>query len=168
MTRVLVPGSFDPITHGHMDIITRCSALFDEVVVGVGDNLAKRYLFSRHKRVELARQSVAQLDNVMVQPIDGLLATWCQEHHIDVIAKGLRSAMDASFELPQATVNRNLADIETILLATHPSLAHVSSTIVKEVAANGGDVSAMVDTHVSDALMSTILASSGGDGAHDE
>lgn len=168
MTRVLVPGSFDPITKGHMDIIARCSVLFDEVVVGVGDNLAKQYLFTREKRVDLARRSVAELDNVVVQPIDGLLATWCQEHDIDVIAKGLRSAMDASFELPQATVNRNLADIETILLATHPSLAHVSSTIVKEVAANGGDVSAMVDKHVSDALTSTILAPRKGDGAHDE
>lgn len=165
MTRAVVPGSFDPITKGHMDIISRCSALFDEVIVGVADNLAKTYLFSRSRRVELVATSVAHLSNVTVEPIDGLLAQWCQDHEVDVIAKGLRSPTDAAFELPQATVNRNLADIETILLATHPSLAHVSSTIVKEVAANHGDVSAMVDKHVSDALISTILAQREGDGA---
>lgn len=162
MTRAVVPGSFDPITKGHLDIISRCAVLFDEVIVGVAENVSKRYMFTIEERVELARRATQNIEGVSVEPIDGLLAKWCKEHEVDVIAKGLRSAVDASHELPQATVNRKLADIETILLATHPALGHISSTIVKEVAINGGDVSSMVCDHVREALEKTILGRRGG------
>lgn len=152
MTRAVFPGSFDPFTNGHLDIVKRCVNLFDEVIVGVGDNLSKKYWFSIEERVELARQSTARMPGVQVRALDGLLAKWCVENDVDVIVKGLRSAVDAGFELPQATVNRELGDIETILLATNPALAHISSTIVKEVAANGGDVSSMVSAGVKETL----------------
>ncbi|WP_072341104.1 pantetheine-phosphate adenylyltransferase [Actinomyces urinae] len=156
MIRAVFPGSFDPFTNGHLDIVQRCANLFDEVIVGVGDNLSKKYWFSIEERVELAKQSTAGLPGVQVRPLDGLLAKWCVEHDVDVIVKGLRSAVDAGFELPQATVNRELGDIETILLATNPALAHISSTIVKEVAANGGDVSSMVSAGVKETLETKI------------
>lgn len=156
MTRAVFPGSFDPFTNGHLDIVKRCVNLFDEVIVGVGDNLSKKYWFSIEERVELARQSTARMPGVQVRALDGLLAKWCVENDVDVIVKGLRSAVDAGFELPQATVNRELGDIETILLATAPGLAHISSTIVKEVAANGGDVSSMVSAGVKETLETKI------------
>lgn len=162
MTRAVVPGSFDPITKGHLDIIKRCTRVFDEVVVGVGNNTSKRYMFSLDERVEMARESVSDIPGVRVAKVDGLLAKWCEDHEVDAIVKGLRSAVDASFELPQATVNRQLGDIETILLATHPALAHISSTIVKEVAVNGGDVSSMVSGCVQDALTKKNLGTKGG------
>ena len=152
MIRAVFPGSFDPFTNGHLDIVKRCANLFDEVIVGVGDNLSKKYWFSIEERVELARQSTAGMPGVQVRALDGLLAKWCVENDVDVIVKGLRSAVDAGFELPQATVNRELGDIEPILLATNPALAHISSTIVKEVAANGGDVSSMVSAGVKETL----------------
>ena len=152
MIRAVFPGSFDPFTNGHLDIVKRCVKLFDEVIVGVGDNLSKKYWFSIEERVELAKQSTAGMPGVQVKALDGLLAKWCVENDANVIVKGLRSAVDAGFELPQATINRELGDIETILLATNPALAHISSTIVKEVAANGGDVSSMVSAGVKDTL----------------
>jgi pantetheine-phosphate adenylyltransferase len=161
MTRAVVPGSFDPITKGHVDIIRRCAVLFDEVIVGVAENTSKNYMFTREERVELARESVRDIEGVTVENVDGLLAQWCKDREVTAIVKGLRSAVDANFELPQATVNRELADIETILLATHPSLGHISSTIVKEVAINRGDVSAMVSGHVREALDKKILGSRG-------
>lgn len=156
MTRAVIPGSFDPFTNGHLDIVKRCANLFDEVIVGVGDNLSKKYWFSIEERVELAKRSTADIPSVQVRALNGLLAKWCVEHEVDVIVKGLRSALDAGFELPQATVNRELGDIETILLATNPALAHISSTIVKEVAANGGDVSSMVSASVQGTLETKI------------
>ena len=152
MIRAVFPGSFDPFTNGHLDIVIRCAKLFDEVIVGVGDNLSKKYWFSIEERVELAKQSTAGMPGVQVRALDGLLAKWCVENDVDVIVKGLRSAVDAGFELPQATINRELGDIETVLLATNPALAHISSTIVKEVAANGGDVSSMVSAGVKETL----------------
>ncbi|MDO5048515.1 MAG: pantetheine-phosphate adenylyltransferase [Actinomycetaceae bacterium] len=162
MTRAVVPGSFDPITKGHIDIIQRCASLFDEVIVGVAENTSKNYMFSREERVDLARKSIGNIEGVTVENVDGLLAQWCKDRNVDAIVKGLRSAVDANFELPQATVNRQLADIETILLATHPALAHISSTIVKEVAINRGDVSSMVSEHVREALDEKILGTRGG------
>ena len=152
MIRAVFPGSFDPFTNGHLDIVKRCVKLFDEVIVGVGDNLSKKYWFSIEERVELAKQSTAGMPGVQVKALDGLLAKWCVENDANVIVKGLRSAVDAGFELTQATINRELGDIETILLATNPALAHISSTIVKEVAANGGDVSSMVSAGVKETL----------------
>ncbi|MDO5034329.1 MAG: pantetheine-phosphate adenylyltransferase [Actinomycetaceae bacterium] len=162
MTRAVVPGSFDPITKGHLDIIERCTSLFDEVIVGIANNTSKKYMFSLEERVDLAQRSTAHIEGVRVELVDGLLAKWCVDLGVDFIVKGLRSAVDANYELPQATVNRELGEIETILLATHPSLGHVSSTIVKEVALNGGDVSSMVSVCVQDALKDKFLGTKGG------
>ncbi|WIK65210.1 pantetheine-phosphate adenylyltransferase [Gleimia hominis] len=156
MTRALIPGSFDPITLGHVDIIERCTNLFEDVIVGVANNWSKRYLFNAHERVSLAKTVTKNLANVQVARVEGLLALWCEQNGVDVIVKGLRTAGDASFELPQATVNHNLADIETLFLPTRAHLAHISSTIVKEVAVNKGSVRAMVPEPVECALRDRI------------
>lgn len=152
MTRALIPGSFDPITLGHIDVVERCQRLFSEVIVAVADNQSKRYWFTRAERIDLASQCLSHLPSVKVVQIDGLLATWCVDNGVDVVVKGIRSTADAAFEIPQATVNRQLGGVETVFLPTSVALSHISSTLVKEVALNGGNIETMVPSVVADAL----------------
>ena len=146
--RAICPGSFDPVTHGHLDIVSRSARLFDEVIVAVGRNSAKNYLFTPDERVEMLQDAVAGLPGVSVTLLDGLLVDYCREQGVDVIVKGLRFASDFEFELQMAQMNHALSGIETIMLPTAARWAHLSSTMIREVAKLGGDVSQFVTEDV--------------------
>ncbi|GAB3702870.1 pantetheine-phosphate adenylyltransferase [Mariniluteicoccus flavus] len=150
--KAICPGSFDPVTHGHLDIIGRASVLFDAVVVGVGRNMAKNGLFQPDERVEMLTDAVAEMGNVEVTPISGLLVDFCRENDIEAIVKGLRFASDFDYELQMAQMNRKLTGIETILLPTAAQWSYVSSTLVREVAALGGDVREFVPAMVAERI----------------
>lgn len=153
MRRAIVPGSFDPVTSGHLDVISRARALYDEVVVGVGANLAKQGLFTVPERVELLGEAIAGWDNVRVDVFDALLVDYCREHEIQVIVKGIRAVSDFDYELQMAQMNRDLAGIETLFLPTNPLYSFLSSRLVKEVATYGGQVSGLVPPNVHRALV---------------
>ncbi|KNC18536.1 phosphopantetheine adenylyltransferase [Arthrobacter sp. RIT-PI-e] len=145
MTRAICPGSFDPVHLGHVDVITRAARLFDEVVVAVSTNYAKTYRFDAEERRMLCAESLAHLPNVTVVPMGGgLLADFCREQGAVGVVKGLRSGLDVDYELPMARMNRHLADVETVFLPGDAAFLHVSSTLLKEVAALGGDVAPFV------------------------
>lgn len=145
----MCPGSFDPVTNGHLDVIRRASLLFDEVVVGVAGNPAKRSMFEVPERVELIRRSVADLPGVRVEPVDGgLLVDFCRRVEAQAVVKGLRGGTDFAYELPMALMNRHLSDVETVFLPGEPRFEHVSSSLIKEVVTHGGDVSGLVPEHV--------------------
>jgi pantetheine-phosphate adenylyltransferase len=146
--RAICPGSFDPVTNGHLDIIRRATALFDEVVVAVGVNSAKGQLFTVSERIELVSVAVQQLPNVRVESFSGLLTTFCQENHIQAIIKGLRAVSDFDDELQMAQMNSSLTGIETLFMPTSPEWSFLASSLVKEVAIFGGDVSTMVPEFV--------------------
>lgn len=150
--RAVCPGSFDPITHGHLEIIRRASSLFCEVIVAVGLNTAKNYLFNAAERVGLAQDAVSELPNVRVDIIDGLLVDFCRAHQANVIVKGLRFGSDFDYELQMYQVNRTLADIETILLPAGREYGTISSSLLREVAANGADISPFVSPAVKAAV----------------
>ncbi len=150
--RAICPGSFDPVTHGHLDIIERTARFFEEVVVGVGRNTSKNGLFSLEERLSMLTQATAHLPNVRVEAFDGLLAEYCRQHHIGAIVKGLRFASDFDYELQMAQMNKELTGIETVLLPTAAQWSFVSSTLVREIAMMHGDVSHFVPTFVVDAL----------------
>lgn len=154
MSRVVCPGSFDPLHNGHLGIIGRAARLFDEVLVAVSTNQAKTYRFSTEERLTLCTRAVEHLPNVRVLPMGaGLLAEFCREQGAGAVVKGLRSGVDLDYELPMATMNRHLAGVDTVLLPTDQHLAHLSSTLIKEVAALGGDVSDFVPGIVLSALL---------------
>ncbi|WDF32111.1 pantetheine-phosphate adenylyltransferase [Arthrobacter agilis] len=145
MSRAVCPGSFDPLHNGHIEIIGRAARLFDEVIVAVSTNPAKTYRFGTDERLDLCRQGLAHLPGVRVLPMDGgLVAEFCREHGASALVKGLRSSLDFDYELPMSTMNRHLADVETVFLPTGSEYAHVSSTLLKEVAALGGDIGPFV------------------------
>ena len=150
--RAVCPGSFDPITHGHVDIITRAAALFDEVIVAVGRNSAKNYLFDTDERVELASAAVAGVPGVRVETLSGLLVDFCRDRGAGVVVKGLRFASDFDFELQMAHINGSLTGLETVLLPASAQWGTLSSTMIREVAGLGGDVSAFVPALVSDRI----------------
>jgi pantetheine-phosphate adenylyltransferase len=150
--RAVCPGSFDPVTNGHLDIVQRASRLFDEVVVAVGTNVSKSRLFTPDERIEMVRRAVADLGNVSVEGFDGLVTTFCTEHEIAAIVKGLRAAGDFDYELQMAQMNASLTGVETVFLPTSPDRGFVSSSLVKEVAGFGGDVSPFVPGFVLEAL----------------
>ena len=133
MTRAVCPGSFDPVTHGHLDVIERTAQIIDEVVVAVGTNIAKNALFTPQERVEMLTEECAKWNNVEVILFSGLLVDFCTAHDIDVISKGLRAA-DLGYELQMAQMNRQLTSIDTLFLPTAPQWAFVSSSLVREVA----------------------------------
>ncbi len=141
-------GSFDPVTIGHIDIIRRGAELFHGLIVAVGNNPAKNYFFEMNERVRLIEQAVADLDNVRVVPFSGLLVDACNEHGADMILRGLRALSDFDIEFRNGLANRDLAGIETIFLLTDPNNIFVSSSLVKEIAFNGGDVSRYVPAGV--------------------
>jgi pantetheine-phosphate adenylyltransferase len=146
--RAACPGSFDPVTNGHIDIIVRASTLFDEVVVAVGVNASKRRLFSPEERIEMLSEACAGYSNVRIDSFEGLLTDFCKQHDVTAIVKGLRAVSDFDYELQMAQMNSSLADIETVFVPTSPAYAFLASSLVKEVATFGGDVSKLVPEHV--------------------
>jgi pantetheine-phosphate adenylyltransferase len=142
--RAVCPGSFDPVTNGHLDIVGRASRLYDEVVVAVLINKTKSSLFSVEERVDLLRECTAQYGNVRVDSFHGLIVDFCRENDIKVITKGLRAVSDFDYELKMAQMNNGLADVETLFMPTSPLYSFLSSSLVKEVATFGGDVSGLV------------------------
>ncbi|HET6563032.1 MAG TPA: pantetheine-phosphate adenylyltransferase [Marmoricola sp.] len=152
MRRAACPGSFDPVTNGHIDIIGRASLLFDEVVVAVGVNKSKNRLFTPEERIEMLTEAVRPWDNVNVDSFEGLLTDFCQERGIVAIVKGLRAVSDFDYELQMAQMNSSLAAVETVFVPTSPEYSFLASSLVKEVAAFGGDVSGLVPPHVLERL----------------
>ncbi len=152
MRRAVCPGSFDPVTNGHVDVINRASALYDELVVAVLVNPAKAGFFPVEERMRLIRASVAHLPNVTVDSFSGLLVDYCGTHDIPVIVKGLRAVSDFEYELQMAQMNRELAAIETLFVPTAPQVGHLSSSLVKQIATFGGDVSRLVPEVVDERL----------------
>ena len=150
--RAACPGSFDPVTNGHIDIIGRAAKLFDEVVVAVGVNKSKNRLFTAEERIEMLTEAVKPYDNVVVDGFQGLLTDFCQERDVVAIVKGLRAVSDFDYELQMAQMNSSLAPIETVFVPTSPEYSFLASSLVKEVAAFGGDVSELVPAHVLDRL----------------
>ncbi|ASR34704.1 pantetheine-phosphate adenylyltransferase [Prauserella marina] len=144
MRRAVCPGSYDPATNGHLDIIVRAAELFDEVVVAVLINKKKQGLFTIEERIEMLRETTEQLPNVRIDSWHGLLVDYCRQHDIAAIAKGLRSVSDFDYELQMAQMNRELSGVETLLMSNNPAFSFLSSSLVKEVATYGGDVSQMV------------------------
>ncbi|HKS44019.1 MAG TPA: pantetheine-phosphate adenylyltransferase [Amycolatopsis sp.] len=144
MRRAVCPGSYDPATNGHLDIIERAAKLFDEVVVAVLVNPNKKGLFPIEERLEILREITAGLPNVRVDSWQGLLVDYCRQHGIIVIAKGLRSVSDFDYELQMAQMNRELSGVETLLMSNNPAYGFVSSSLVKEIASYGGDVKNLV------------------------
>ena len=142
--RAVCPGSFDPVTNGHLDIIGRASRLYDEVVVAVLINKTKNSLFSVDERVALLGECTAQYGNVRVDSFHGLIVDFCRENDIQVIAKGLRAVSDFDYELKMAQMNNGLSNVETLFMPTSPLYSFLSSSLVKEVATFGGDVSGLV------------------------
>jgi len=146
--RAACPGSFDPVTNGHLDIISRAAALFDEVVVAVGVNASKQRLFSPDERMEMLREVCAPFPNVRVAGFGGLLTDFCREQGVHAIVKGLRAVSDFDYELQMAQMNSSLADVETVFVPTSPEYSFLASSLVKEVARFGGDVSKLVPAGV--------------------
>ncbi|WP_142459089.1 pantetheine-phosphate adenylyltransferase [Geodermatophilus aquaeductus] len=153
MRRAVCPGSFDPVTNGHVDVIARAAALYDELVVAVLVNPGKAGLFTVDERMELLREAVADLPNVVVDSFSGLLVDYCLAHDIPVVVKGLRAVGDFEYELQMAQMNRELAGIETLFVPTAPQVGHLSSSLVKQIATFGGDVSRLVPKGVLDRLL---------------
>ena len=148
MRRVVCPGSYDPVTNGHVDILVRAADLADEVLVAVPVTPAKAGLFDVPERIETLREVTAELGNVSVESFDGLLVDFCRERSVTAIVKGLRAVSDFDYELQMAQMNMSLAGVETLFMAANPLSSFLSSSLVKEVAAHGGDVSALVPAAV--------------------
>ena len=148
MKKAVCPGSFDPITNGHLDVIERASHLFDEVVIAVLVNNSKSSLFTIEERIVLARDCVKHLSNVKVDMWSGLLVDYCRENKVDAIVKGLRAVSDFDYELQMAQMNLQLKGVDTLLMATKPAYSFLSSSLVREIARYGGDVSKLVPAGV--------------------
>ena len=144
MRRCVCPGSFDPVTNGHLDVIERAAGLFDEVVIAVLVNVSKKGLFSVDERIAMLREVAGHLPNVVVESFDGLLVDYCRQRDIPAVVKGLRAVTDFDYELQMAQMNHRLTRLETLFVATNPEYSYLSSSLVKEVAAYGGDVSGLV------------------------
>lgn len=143
--RCVCPGSFDPVTNGHVDVVRRATFLFDEVIVAVLTNPAKSGMFTLDERLDMLHESLGELRGVRVEAIGGgLLVDYCRAAGAVAVVKGLRSGTDFAYELPMALMNRHLTGLETIFLPGEPRLEHVSSSLVKEVAGHGGDVGGLV------------------------
>jgi pantetheine-phosphate adenylyltransferase len=142
------PGSFDPVTNGHLDIITRAATLFDEVTVAVLVNRAKSGLFTLEERMEMLREGVSGLSNVTVASFEGLLVDFCAERGISAVVRGMRGLGDVDHELQMAQMNRRLSGVETVFLPASPEYSFLASSLLKEVAAYGGDVAGLVPDDV--------------------
>ncbi len=152
MRRAVCPGSFDPVTNGHLDIVARASNLFDEVVVAVLINKKKQGMFTVEERIELLQTVTADLPNVVVGSFHGLLVDFCRDQGIQAIVKGLRAVSDFDYELQMAQMNYQLSGVDTIFVSTNPLYSYLSSSLIKEVATYGGDVSNLLPGVVYDRL----------------
>ena len=153
MIIALVPGSFDPPTKGHLDVVERCTGLFDEVVVGVVHNPSKSALFSADERVEMLRATCSQWPNVRVESFEGLLVDFALEIGAKTVVKGLRAVTDFDYEIQMSQMNRHLSgDVVSLFVATKPEYGYLSSSLVKEVARLGGSVDDLVPPNVAEAL----------------
>ena len=152
MRRVVCPGSFDPVTNGHLDIISRAASLYDEVVVAVLLNPSKTPLFTVDERVEILRDVLKEQPNVRVAGFDGLIVNFCRANDISAIVKGLRAVSDFDYEMQMAQMNYSQAGVETLFMTTNPLYAFLSSSLVKEFAKYHGDVSGLVPELVMDRL----------------
>jgi pantetheine-phosphate adenylyltransferase len=152
LRRAVCPGSFDPVTNGHLDIIARASRLYDTVHVAVMINKSKQGLFSIEERIALIEQVTGDLGNVQVESFHGLLVDFCKQRDIPAIVKGLRAVSDFDYELQMAQMNVGLTGVETLFVPTNPAYSFLSSSLVKEVAQWGGDISHLVPAPVLEAL----------------
>jgi pantetheine-phosphate adenylyltransferase len=152
MTRALIPGSFDPVTLGHLDVIERTAKLFDDVLVAVVENPHKSTLFALDERTEMLADVTGHLHNLKVDAFEGLLVDFALDRDVQAIVKGLRAVSDFEYELQMAQVNYRLSGIETFFMPTSPEHSFLSSSLVREVARFGGDVSSMVPPPVAERL----------------
>ena len=149
MSRAVYPGSFDPITYGHLDIIKRASDTFDEVIVAVATNSSKKSLFSINERIDIVNKVVSDYSNVRVSTFDGLLVKYCKEQKANIIIKGLRAVSDFEYEFQMASINKKLEDhIETLFMMTNTKYSYLSSSLVKEIGSLGGNIDDLVPPEV--------------------
>ncbi len=153
-TKVICPGSFDPVTIGHIDIISRASGMFDHVIVAVLNNLVKNPSFTTDERIALLKQATKEFDNVEIVGFDGLLADYAKKRGVNVIVKGLRAVSDFEYEFQQALTNKKLnPELETVFLTSNAEYMYLSSSMVKQVASLGGDISSFVPQCVHDIII---------------
>ena len=144
MAKAVCPGSFDPVTNGHLDVFGRAAALFEQVTVAVLINKTKSSLFTVDERIDMLREVVSPYPNIEVDSFHGLLVDYCSERGIPVIVKGMRGFGDVDYELQMAQMNHRLAGVETLFVSTNPLYSYLSSSLLKEIATYGGDVSGLV------------------------
>jgi len=156
--RCVCPGSFDPVTMGHLDVVGRARTLFDEVIVAVLTNPAKQSMFTLPERLEMLQESLGERPGVRVVSVPGgLLVDFCRQVGAGAVVKGLRGGTDFAYELPMALMNRHLSGLETVFLPGEPRFEHVSSSLIKEVALHGGDVSGLVPEGVLARLLERVV-----------
>ncbi len=148
MRRAIFPGSFDPITLGHVDIVNRALPLFDEIIIAIGVNSDKKYMFSLEERVNFIKENYKNEPKIKVTTYSGLTTDYCLKMDVDFILRGLRNPADFEFEKAIAQTNRKLSNIETVFLLTSADTAFISSSIVRDVHRNGGDISGFVPKSV--------------------
>lgn len=146
--KVLIPGSFDPPTNGHIDVISRCAKVFDEVLVGVVVNPSKKSLLSTETREIMLNEIFSETGNIIIKTFKGLLVDFAKDNDVKAIVKGLRAMTDFDYEFQMAQMNSNLADFETIFIPASPEYGYVSSSMVKEIDSYGGDISKLVPQNV--------------------
>ncbi len=144
MQRVVCPGSFDPVTNGHLDVVSRAAGLYDEVIVAVLVNITKQCLFTVDERLDMLREVTSHYGNVRVERFQGLLVDFCAANGISAVVKGLRAVSDFEYEMQMAQMNYQMAKVETLFMTTNPQFSFLSSSLVKEIARYGGDVSGLV------------------------
>jgi pantetheine-phosphate adenylyltransferase len=159
--RVVCPGSFDPVTNGHLDIIRRAARLHEEVIVVVGANLAKQGLFTVDERVGMLQEVTSEMPNVSVGTFRGLLVDFCRAHGVSAIVKGLRAVSDFEYEMEMAQMNYRLAEVETLFMTANPLYSFLRSSLVKEIAKFGGDVTSLVPEPVEERLRRKLAAAPG-------
>ncbi|MDQ0373318.1 pantetheine-phosphate adenylyltransferase [Cellulomonas humilata] len=162
MTTAVCPGSFDPLTLGHVDVVRRARSMFDEVVVGVARNSSKASLLPVEERVALARAAFADVDGVRVEAVDGLLADFVRTVGAVAVVKGLRGGADFDAELPMALMNRHLSGVETVFVVGDQALAHIASSLVKDVARYGGPIDDLVPAGVAEAVRAALRGGDAG------
>ena len=154
---VIYPGTFDPITHGHTDIVGRAAPLFERLIVAVAGSTAKNTVFSVDERVELAAEILSHLNNVEVMRFDGLMVDFARTHHASLILRGLRAVTDFEYEFQLAGMNRKLMpEADTVFLPTSEKFTYISSSLVREIAALGGDISDFVHPHIKQVLLERV------------
>lgn len=156
LRKAVCPGSFDPVTNGHLDVFERAAKQFDELTIAVFVNSSKLSMFTIEERVGLLREVTAHIPNIKVDSFTGLVVEFCKTHEIPVIVRGLRAVTDFEYELQLAQANYGLAEVETMFVSTSPAFGYLSSSLVKEIARHGGDVSGFVPADVLKAVIARV------------